>query len=291
MDIFGPKKIRPMPYLTGIGAFHSPDYLFDLDPAGAHCIAYLDADGTALRSERNVNILPLFPELQALHTAVGARCIVDGQIIVPSDNAPDERALLNRISACIPPMVRAQSEAHPALFIALDLLYLQDKPLLARPLSERRRLLRETIADGPRIEVSLAVDSAGAALYELSRQQDLPGMLARRKDGLYTPGRSSRACLRIGGRASELFIACGAIEREGGASLLLGRFEGTKLAYRGRLSPGVTKEAALRYPTTARCPIRPTPEGAEGAKWYDPLRICLVRRLSEDGGWSLEAFL
>lgn len=291
MSIFEEKKLRPMPFTPGQGAFQSPEFIFEMDPAGARCIAYLGDERTTLRSERNMEILPLFPELSELHGAVSARCILDGQLIVPEGGQPDSRALLNRISACVPPMVKALSAAHPAKFIASDILYLGDEQLLSMPLIERRRLLRETVEEGPLIGIASAVDTAGAALYELSRQQDLPGMLARRKSSHYLPGEASPDWLRIGGRASEVFVACGVVQTEGKISLVLGRYEGLSLSPRGRLSRGVKESAIAGFATTAHCPFAEPPEGTEGARWFDPLRLCLLRRAGEAGAWRFEGFL
>lgn len=285
------KKLRPMLYQEGHGAFHSKDYLFEIDPAGARCLAYLSKNETTLRSERNMDLLPLFPELSGLHTLVSACCILDGQLVVLQDAMPDVRALLNRISALLPPMVQAQAEAHPALFIASDILFQGETSLLDKPLTERRAALRDTVSESPILSLSHMVDAAGAAFYELTRQQDFAGLLARRKDGLYLPGEASGDALRIGGRMSELFIACGATLQEDSASLLLGRFEGLSLAYRGKLSPGVTKEAVSGYTTTPHCPFGAMPKGVENAAWFDPLKLCLVRRSAGKPGWSLEAFL
>lgn len=289
MNLFDAKKLRPMRFRSGMGAFHSPDYLFEMDVQGARCIAYLSGDKTELRNARNMDLLPLFPELSMLHKAAKVPCVLDGHIIVQTNGMPDKAALAKRLGA-YSPAVHVSAASHPSLFMAFDILQLGHEPLMDVQLLQRRRLLADTLSRTEHLSVSMAVDTAGFALFELSRQQDLPGILARHKKSIYMPGESSPQCFRIDSRASEMYIACGLMGKEE-PSLLLGRFEGTRLAYRGRLSPGVTFEGISHFATASHCPFESIPEGTESAAWFDPLRICLVRKTQNDPVWRLEAFL
>src|SRR5947209_5013627 len=74
----------------------------------------------------------------------------------------------------------------PQRFVAFDLLWLDGRDLRTKPLIERKRLLRSIVPARSTVLYSEAVD-AGTDLYRLICERDLEGIVAKRKDGRYTP--------------------------------------------------------------------------------------------------------
>src|SRR5205085_421434 len=113
--------------------------------------------------------------------------VLDGEIVVPEDGAFSFDALLQRIH---PASSRVEKLARqtPALLIGFDLLAGTDgKPLLDRPLAERRPLLeafaRKFFQKGGRIRLSPATTRLSEAQGWLTKVgATLDGIIAKRRD-------------------------------------------------------------------------------------------------------------
>jgi bifunctional non-homologous end joining protein LigD len=75
------------------------------------------------------------------------------------------------------------------VFYAFDLLGLDEKDLRARPLIERKRLLRAILPQqSSALLYASHVDGAGCEFYRLTCEQDLEGIVAKRRHGAYGEG-------------------------------------------------------------------------------------------------------
>src|SRR5687767_4043923 len=121
---------------------------------GFRCIAFRDGDELELGSRNDRPLTRYFPELVALlRTALPARCVVDGEVVVVTADGLDFDALQQRLHPA-ESRVNMLAEATPASFVAFDLLALDDRDLTDEPFRERRRLL-ETTLDGALSRVHL----------------------------------------------------------------------------------------------------------------------------------------
>lgn len=77
------------------------------------------------------------------------------------------------------------------VFIAFDLLYLDGKSMVDVPLSERKRLLEETVVKTKTIQPIYSVAESGIALARASEAQGMK-VIAKRGASQYVPGRSSK---------------------------------------------------------------------------------------------------
>lgn len=159
----------------------SPDYLYELKLDGEWCIAYLDVEGTDLRNKRNLKMLPRVPELSEIHTQVKCRCILDGELAVIYDGKPDFFLIQRRSMMSNPVKIQLEAQRHPACITAFDILYYEDHPVTDLPLTERKKLLESVIKEeSPRFAVSRWVEGQGIAFYELAKDQNLEGIVAKR---------------------------------------------------------------------------------------------------------------
>lgn len=186
-DLFETKNIKPMLIGEERGAFDSKDYIYELKLDGERCIAYLDPEsGTELRNKRNVRILPKVPELSEIHRQVKCRCILDGELAVIKDGKPDFSEIQRRSMMTNRLKIELASKQYPACFTAFDILYYQDHSVNLLPLMERKKLLDEVIiSDSARFAKSRYIEEKGIAFYNLAEQQNLEGIVAKRKDSFY----------------------------------------------------------------------------------------------------------
>ena len=114
--------------------------------------------------------------------------------------------------------------------------------MVVRPLEERRRLLEELL--DPAVEavrLSPAFDD-GAALLEAARAQGLEGVVAKRADAPYRPGRRTPEWQKLKLRAEDDFPIVGYTRGSGRraklGALVLGRRRRTGSTGRGTSGPG-----------------------------------------------------
>ncbi len=130
-----------------------------------------------------------FPEVRAIGGALGTtEVILDGVV-----TATDERAIERRLTGARPSasVVRRLSQSHPARLMLFDVLWLEGHPTIELPYAQRRQLLADLALHDPAWSVPSHHIGDGAALLETAAAQRLPGVVAKRVDGLYRPGERS----------------------------------------------------------------------------------------------------
>lgn len=78
------------------------------------------------------------------------------------------------------------AKAQPVSFTAFDILYRDRQQLTDLPLMDRKRILGEVmIQETARFAISRFIDTQGIALYKLTEEQGLEGIVSKRKDSQY----------------------------------------------------------------------------------------------------------
>lgn len=168
--------------------FSDPTWLFEVKWDG---IRALSRDGR-LWSRRGVEIAARFPEVAA---CLPPGVALDGELVVAVGGRPDFDAAMDRFRLSEPQRIARAAAARPATYIVFDRPDLDD---LCQ--AERRRRLVADVAPGARLRVNAAVDGDGLALWAAVRKQEWEGMVAKRKDGMYKPGKRTDAWLKVKNR-------------------------------------------------------------------------------------------
>jgi bifunctional non-homologous end joining protein LigD len=160
--------------------FDHPDWIFELKYDGFRALAHLDGGIVRLIS-RNRNVLKSFPDLCATMAAciAAASAVLDGEIVfLGSDGRPEFYNLMRR--------------RKPQHFYAFDILWLDGTDLRGLPLVQRKQILRRVVPMQPApVLYADYFEARGVDLYRLVCESDLEGIVAKRKDGLYTPEETS----------------------------------------------------------------------------------------------------
>lgn len=279
---FDKKSIAPM--LIGVtgDAFDSKDYIYELKWDGERCIAYLDPDaGTELRNKRNDKMLVKVPELKSLHQQVSARCILDGELMILKDGKPDYYEIQKRSLMSNSFKIELLSKKYPASFIPFDILFYQDKDLTLLPLMERKAYLARVVkTETARMAVSKYIEEQGISFYSLAKQQDLEGIVAKRKDSIYVEGKRTKDWIKIKNLKDDDFVVCGYIYKDNQMiSIVLGQYDGEVLVYKGHVTLGVGGESFAKIQERKRipAPVFTAPTGNEEAIWIEPDLVCTVK--------------
>lgn len=193
------RPISPMLAHVAAAPFDSEDHFFEIKWDGIRSLIFVESGKVRLQSREGTEITAQFPELVSSLSRLPDGVVVDGEIVVLIEENPERSKVLRRMSVRDSLRIRLLSERCPATFVAFDLLYTATKCWMPKPLIVRRARLLELIGglDSDRVLASPAVNGCGIELYQLVQERGLEGVMAKRMDGRYLPGRRSRLWLKI----------------------------------------------------------------------------------------------
>lgn len=295
-DIWETKNINPMLIGAEGEPFDSEEYIYELKLDGERCIAYLDKDKTILKNKRNILMLPKVPELSDIHKSINVRCILDGELAVIKDGKPDFFEIQKRSLMSNPVKIEMAAKKYPACFTAFDILYYEDRQVINLPLTERKNLLQKAVkAENESFAVSRYIEKNGVAFYELAKQNELEGIVAKRKDSRYYFDRRTKDWIKIKYMQDDDFIVLGYVPKENSMnSIILGQYSERRLMYKGHVTLGVGEEPFRRIKALDKtnCPFSEIPKGNENAVWVKRELVCTVKYMmkTENGGMRQPVF-
>ena len=295
-DIWETKNIRPMLIGTEGQPFDSDEYIYELKLDGERCIAYLDRDKTILKNKRNILMLPKVLELAEIHKNVNVRCILDGELAVIKDGRPDFFEIQKRSMMSNPVKIDMAAKKYPACFTAFDILHYENRQVTDLPLTERKELLQKAvISENGRFAVSRFIEKNGIQFYALAEQQELEGIVAKRKDSKYYFDKRTKDWIKIKYLQDDDFVVLGYVPKENSMnSIILGQYSNGQLVYKGHVTLGVGGEPFRRIKTLNKtdCPFSEIPKGNENAVWVTPELVCTVKYMmkTESGGMRQPVF-
>ena len=192
---------------------------------------FRDGDEVVLLSRSGKDLARYFPEvLDAVRDELAPRCVLDGEIVVPREVDGRVRLDWESLSQRIHPAesrVRLLSDQTPAHFIGFDALALGDTALVKEPFRARREALAQAVTEKKWCHVTRTTEDAELATGWLADFEGagLDGVIAKRLDGLYLPGKRDMVkvkhardadCVAIGYRIHK--------SGEGIGSILLGLY-------------------------------------------------------------------
>jgi len=243
-----PELVRPM--LATAGELPKPDdetrWAFEMKWDGVRAVVYIDHGTVRVLTRNDREVVATYPELRGLGDVMGDRRVVlDGEIVAfdeagrPSFGVLQQRMHVQRPGESLRDRV-------PVTFLAFDLLYDSGRSLLSLPYDERRAALESLGLDGPRWATPPAFEGDGKAALAASESSGLEGVIAKRRDAAYEPGRRSGAWLKVKHvRMQEVVVGgwkAGEGRRKGGiGSLLLGVHDDDgRLVFAGHVGTGFT---------------------------------------------------
>jgi ATP-dependent DNA ligase len=147
MDLPVMPPLRPMLAKATEQLPPGDDLVFEPKWDGFRCLVFRDRDEVELGSRNDRPLTRYFPELlEPIRAMLPERCVVDGEVVVVSEQGLDFDRLGQRIHPAKSRVDRLAVET-PASFVAFDLVALGDRDLREVPFVERRRLLAESLHD------------------------------------------------------------------------------------------------------------------------------------------------
>jgi bifunctional non-homologous end joining protein LigD len=226
------------------------NWSFEVKWDGVRAIAYVKPGRLRLESRNLNDITEAYPEVRGVIGALGMHeAVLDGEIVAFDDNGrPSFERLQRRMHVTSPSAIRRYQNSMPVVYAIFDLLYLDGHSLMELPYRERRARLESLELKGPAWRVPANHPGDGKLLLEATGKQGLEGIVAKRLESRYEPGRRGGNWLKVKHTLRQELVIGGWIPGEGRrtkriGALLMGYYEPDgRLRYAGRVGTGFTEK-------------------------------------------------
>jgi bifunctional non-homologous end joining protein LigD len=265
---------QPMQAVLTDERFSDPGWIFERKLDGIRCLAFKGDSNVRLRSRNDLSLNGRFPEIAAaLEAAAATNVVLDGEVVA-FDGAQTSFARLQQ---------RGERPVQ-VFYYVFDILRAAGEDVTARPLRERKALLRRALAFEDPIRWTAHRNRDGEAFYAEACRNGWEGLIAKRADAPYTHGRS-RDWLKFKCSAEQELVIGGFTAPKGSrtdlGALLLGYYADGELRYAGKVGTGFT-QATLRDLAARLAPLRrdTSPFAGEirerSATWVEPRLVAQV---------------
>ena len=245
--------IAPMSATTGELPSDDERWFFEPKWDGMRAVVQIDHGVVRGWSRTDREVTREFPELQGLAELAGT-AVLDGEIVaMGEDGRTSFGRLQRRFGVTDPIQVEARARSVPAFYVVFDVLHLDGEDRWGLPQSARRELLEELVHEGPTWRITPSGRGHGQAWMDAARAQRLEGVMAKRADAAYQPGRRSDVWRKVKIRHEQEFVVCGWTPGTGArdrpdaiGSLVLGCHGPEGLRWVGNVGTGFDR-AALRW--------------------------------------------
>ncbi|WP_307188405.1 non-homologous end-joining DNA ligase [Nocardia acidivorans] len=287
-----PLRGVPAPMLAIGGAPpDEPGWALEMKWDGVRVIAVCGAGECVLYSRNGNQVGGSYPELvSALKGLAGRRSLIlDGEVVAQeADGAPSFGRLQRRMHV-VRPGEQLMAEVPVRLF-AFDILALDDRDTMPETYLIRREILAELAFTAPLSAPPHWAEMDAMKLLNVAREHRLEGIVSKRVDSVYLPGRRSPAWIKTPLRQNTEVVVAGWTPGTGAmaptfGSLVLGAHDETgQLTYIGNVGTGFTQTArrvirrTLDEIALSASPFDPAPpEGAAGGwHWVEPILVADV---------------
>jgi bifunctional non-homologous end joining protein LigD len=298
-----PERLVPMMARQGSLPADDERWGYEVKWDGVRAVCFSEPGRMRFVTRNGNDVTPRYPELARLNRALSMhRAILDGEVVaLDADGRPSFGALQSRMHLTREAQVRRLAKEAPVNYMIFDLLWLDGRSLMGLPYEERRARLRELALEGDRWATPDHVVGGGAQLLDATREHGLEGVLAKRLDSPYEPGRRTGCWLKIKNVNRQELVIGGWLPGEGRrqeriGALLVGVPEEGLLRYAGRVGTGFN-EAELERLAKLLAPLRRdtspfdiVPEAVKiprEAVFVEPRLVCEVEFLE----WSRDGVL
>jgi DNA ligase D-like protein (predicted ligase) len=279
-----PAWVDPMLATLTDRRFSDPNWIFETKLDGERCLAFKRGSTVRLLSRNQQLLNNTYPEVvEALEGAGSHDVVIDGEIVAFEGKRTSFEKLQGRIGIKDPEAARRTGI--PVFYYVFDLVHVDRYDITGVGLILRKGLLRKAVTFRGAVRFETHRDTEGEAFYREACGNGLEGVIAKRRDSEYAPGKRSPDWLKFKCVNEQEFVIGGftdpAGSRIGFGSLLVGYYERGKLRYAGKVGTGFDTETllSLRHKLDVRKIARTqfVDEVKErSAHWVKPLLVAQI---------------
>jgi DNA ligase D-like protein (predicted ligase) len=242
--------IEPME-CTPVGKLlDAPGWFYEIKFDGYRAIAVKSNSVVNLFSRRHKSFNNQYPHLVEALGELPEGTVVDGEVVALDDSGRPNFNMLAQFRS-------GASRIHYFIF---DLLVCNDHDLTKLSLSERRETMKSALKlRSPRLRIAEQFEVTASDMLAAVRQQQLEGVIGKRKDSLYEAGKRSGAWVKCrANRGQELVIGGYIRGTHGVDSLIVGYYQGKDLMYVARVRNGFVPASRRQVFERIRDLVSPT---------------------------------
>lgn len=234
------------------------EWAFEFKWDGVRAIVYVEGGRARAQSRNLLDITGSYPELRALGESLGlARVVLDGELVVFDTQGRSDFGLLQQRMKLTGDAVRRVAKTYPVVYLVFDVLYLDGRDLTPLPYHERRAILDGLDLNGAHWQTPPSYAGEGDAVRAASRERGFEGVMAKRLDMPYQPGRRVDHWRKVKNVHRQEMVVGGWTAGEGNraghlGSLLLGYYDDGRLRYAGHVGTGFTQQTLLDLEKTLK---------------------------------------
>jgi DNA ligase D-like protein (predicted ligase) len=243
-------------------------------PQGKEWSYEIKLDGFGLEAVKKKNRVTLysrrgnvfnrkFPYLASALEELPDDTILDGEVVALDESGRSDFGLLLNFRS-------AESKIH---YFVFDILAHKGRAVSQLPLVDRRKLLNNVLALNAHISRSPAEEGSSTKILTFAKQHGLEGVVAKRLDGVYEPGRRSGSRCKYRINLGQEFVMGGYTPGSHGFdALIVGFYQDKELFFAARGRAGFVPATRRQlFPTikkleVKKCPFVNFPEQSDG-RW------------------------
>ena len=269
-----PERIEPM-MAKLVSKPPAPDdaWAFEFKWDGIRAEAYVEGGTVRLVSRSGENVTSRYPEVHAMGRALGSReVILDGEIVALDEKGrPSFEEIQQRMGLTSETEIRRKMKEVPVIYMLFDVMWQDGHSLLKETYVTRRKALEALKLNGASWQTPPSEKGGGQAMREASRKAGLEGIMGKKLDSPYEPGRRTGAWVKIKNRNRQEFVIGGWLEGAGKrtghpGALLVGYHDKDKFVYAGKVGTGFTEKMLDELRRKLEPLARPTSPFERGAK-------------------------
>ena len=273
-----PAFVAPM-LATLVNAPPTPGrWRYEVKHDGYRILARLSAGAVRLFTRTGKDWTERFPHLaSALEKSGLEYAWLDGEIVVPG---PDGRSSFQRLQNAF-----ERGRDRDVVYFVFDAPFLGGEDLRRLPLEERKRRLRQALADTDRIRFSADLEGSAAEVLEHACKLGLEGLIGKQADSVYVSGRA-KSWIKLKCRQRQDFVIGGYTapggSRTGFGALLVGTYDVQgRLHFAGKVGTGFNEQLLSSLPRRFASLKRPDapfvdPPREKGVQWLRPVLVAEV---------------
>ncbi|PKM94487.1 MAG: ATP-dependent DNA ligase [Firmicutes bacterium HGW-Firmicutes-1] len=233
--------IKPMEPILSKIIPQCDEWIHQIKWDGIRGLSYINNNSIVVLTKKGNERTAFYPELQeVIQLLQGKEAILDGEMVVfDNQGRPSFANILMRERIRTFERLNQYLVKYPVKYIVFDILYLDGKDLRKKSLIQRKKILNDKMSKSPNISITDDFDD-GHALYKLMKDQNLEGIVSKKKNSVYIEGKSHNEWLKIKALKKILVIVGGIqLKNDYPSSLMIGVYRDAQLEYIGNVSSGL----------------------------------------------------
>lgn len=259
--------VDPMECLAVSKLPDGPEWVYEIKLDGYRALAINAAGKLSLYSRRRKSFNRQYQHIFDALRDLPKDTVVDGEIVALDDTGRPNFNLLQH----------SKSQAKRICYFVFDLLVHKSRDLMGLPLIDRREILKSLKFSSPRIRIADYFEASAADMLSVASAQGLEGVIAKRKDSRYEPGKRSGRWVKHRLNAGQELVIGGYVPGTHGVdAVIVGYYRSTELIYVARVRNGFVPASRrqvferLKSLIVRECPFVNLPETHKG-RWGEGL--------------------